>query len=943
MRTLADVLGLSEEERARFAGVATGRATRAVSPVGSGVERGRGDADPSLVGRAPELALLGRLLGGEGPPVLLLAGEPGIGKSRLLHDATRRASPLGWQVVPGGCQRREGQAPYTPLLEAVERHLARQTTAQQRVALQGCAWLVRLLPELASGPIEPLPAWTLAPAQERRLLFRAVRRFLANVAGPAGTLLALDDLQWASADACELLSTLVQAAPEAAAPLRVVAAYRDTEVAAGTPLAHLLADLARAGLARHRTIAPLTDDEIRRVLAAGSSSLAGAEAALSERVVQRAGGVPFVALSCAEALRGSDAPDVDAVPWDVTQSVRQRVAALPADAQEVLHAAAVIGRAVQPALLATVTGRPPTAVGAALDAAGGARLLTDGARGYRFAHDIIREVLEADVGPAGRATLHRRAAEALEQATDEPPIEALADHYSRSDAPERALPYLEHAGDRAEAQFAHTAAQGYYRDAVARLEESGRTREAAWVREKLAEPLVMAGRYDAALAALEPAVSVYDATGDHDSVARITARIGSVHGLRKTAREGLARVQPLLAQAHAPSPGVVALHEALVELLFVSGRFDEMLRAAERAVDLAGTVGNARLLINVTEQRSRALAQIGRSEEALRGYRDACALAQAGGGSGRGSRVLPRSLGNLAYLQFLCGAFEAAAASNQQALAHAERIGDLDVVAHQTVMRASYAFFRGAWTQARADGERSLALRREMDAPSLVAGALNVLGHVADAEGHWDEAVGYLTAAVVAAEECADRPMLRATHWILAERDLREGRPADAQARLTPLLDRPGMEELEVTLFLPTLAQAYLEMGQVARATAVVQQAIHRTRGQELRFILVDALRIQALIAIRQGHGPEAQTALDEALALAHAMPYPQGEARVLAVYGAMHLRQGERAQARVRLEAALEILRRLGAHAESDHLRQIVATMDADREGGRTTPVGGA
>jgi hypothetical protein len=63
--------------------------------------------------------------------------------------------------------------------------------------LRGCAWLVRLLPELAGGPIEPLPPWTVSPEQERRLMVGAVERFLANVAGPAGTLLVLDDLQWA--------------------------------------------------------------------------------------------------------------------------------------------------------------------------------------------------------------------------------------------------------------------------------------------------------------------------------------------------------------------------------------------------------------------------------------------------------------------------------------------------------------------------------------------------------------------------------------------------------------------------------------------------------------------------------------------------------------------------------------------------------------------------
>src|SRR5262249_45436364 len=128
--------------------------------------------------------------------------------------------------------------PLRPLVGALTRFLANRSLAQQRVDLQGCAWLVRLLPELAGTAVVPAPSWQLPPGQERRLLFGAVVRFLANVAGPAGTLLILDDLQWAGDDALDLLAALVRApswAPSGSVgsllPLRVVGAYRDTEVA----------------------------------------------------------------------------------------------------------------------------------------------------------------------------------------------------------------------------------------------------------------------------------------------------------------------------------------------------------------------------------------------------------------------------------------------------------------------------------------------------------------------------------------------------------------------------------------------------------------------------------------------------------------------------------------------------------------------------------------
>src|SRR5581483_4413632 len=148
---------------------------------------------------------------------------------------------------------------------------------------------------------EPLPPWTVPPDQERRLMFAAVERFLVNVAGPAGTLLVLDDLQWAGPDALDLLATLVRAAAghEGTVRLRVVGAYRDTEVGSRDPLAVLLADLAHGGMAALRTLRPLRPEESGQLL---DTLLADGAAVAPERrarVVQQTGGVPFFIVSYA--------------------------------------------------------------------------------------------------------------------------------------------------------------------------------------------------------------------------------------------------------------------------------------------------------------------------------------------------------------------------------------------------------------------------------------------------------------------------------------------------------------------------------------------------------------------------------------------------------------------------------------------------------------------
>jgi hypothetical protein len=183
----------------------------------------------------------------------------------------------------------------------------------------------------------------------------------------------------------------------------------------------VLADLAHAGLATHLTLGPLVGADGERLLDALLREVGPVDPTLRAQLLQRAGGVPFFAVSCVRALRPGVQEPV-ALPWDLRHSIRQRVAALAVEAQEVLGVAAVIGRRVAPGLLTAVAARPREVVLAALEAAGRAQLLVEepDAAAYQFPHDVIREVLEADVGVARRADLHRRVALALEEQSAPP-------------------------------------------------------------------------------------------------------------------------------------------------------------------------------------------------------------------------------------------------------------------------------------------------------------------------------------------------------------------------------------------------------------------------------------------------------------------------------------------------------------------------------------------
>jgi predicted ATPase len=152
----------------------------------------------------------------------------------------------------------------------------------------------------------------------------------------------------------------------------------------------------------------------------------------------------------------------------VAQTIQQRVATLSQEARELLGVAAVIGRVVEPTLLAAVTTQAERDLLAALETASRARLILEEKRVYRFAHDVIREVIEADLGTAGRLLLHWRVAQVLEQ-EDDPPVEAMAYHYTRTHERAAAAHWLERAGDRAAAGFANAAALEHFAAARAHL------------------------------------------------------------------------------------------------------------------------------------------------------------------------------------------------------------------------------------------------------------------------------------------------------------------------------------------------------------------------------------------------------------------------------------------------------------------------------------------
>jgi tetratricopeptide (TPR) repeat protein len=583
------------------------------------------------VGRRDELALLQHLLEGAEPPVVLLAGEPGMGKTRLLREAATRARAAGWTVLEGGCSRRGGQLLYSPFLEALEGRMRSQPQEQLRADLQGSPWLARLLPELAEQGLLPSPTLQVPPEQERRLLFASIAHYLTTIAGSAGTLLVLDDLQWAGADAFHLLTTLIRTCPS----LRVVGAYRTTEVSVHDPLATVVADLAREQMVRQVEIGPLARDEARALLHIVLAGRPDSEGTLIEHVLKRAGGMPFFLISYARGLQSGALmanEETIALPWDVQQVIRQRIAALPLVAQELLSVAAVVGRIIPADILVISTTRLEQELLSALDAVCQARLLVEEASNYQFAHDLIREVVEADLSAVRRRSLHRQVAASWEQRAEQCPPEVLAYHYEQAGELSVALGHLMRAAQRAKQAGAHHEEAVLLKQAMDFAEQTGQHQLALELR-------------------MQRGIAFWGATLWAEARAELTAVLGKLSAGQEAQRT---EVLNILAE----------VHHWLLDV-------PQMRRYASEALGLAERIGRDDLAARAMSALAQAESSDGETQASLSHVRQA--LARAGDIH---QPFLANGVLLASMLEYWLGHFQDAIESSRHALSLARQSSD---------------------------------------------------------------------------------------------------------------------------------------------------------------------------------------------------------------------------------------------------------------------------
>ena len=700
-------------------------------------------AGTEVVGRAPEMArleagLAAALAGRSG--LVLLTGDPGIGKTRLAREISDRAAAEGALPLWGRSWESGGAPELWPWVQILR---ALAAVPEQRALFDAeptdrREQLARILPELMpddAGPAQLPDEGDLA----RFRLFEAVSRILVRVSAARPLVLVIDDLHAADPSSILLLRFVMR--EQRTARLLVVGTIRVLEARRSPATARLLDDLAREG--ETLRLAPLEEGDVARLV--GLLLRGRPDAELVRDVYRLSEGNPLLAGEAVRLLSaggGDRALRLEAVADRLPMLVRERLDGLSADCRAALTIAAVIGREFDLADLRDASGIPAERLLDLLAEAETHGVLRGSRRDaglFGFVHGLLREASYAEAPPSRRAELHRRVGEALERRYGVDPagpsagaaglhLAELARHFGEAAQAghevAKALAYARRAGDQARHLYAYAEAAAHYAQALRLLgeaDEHGEERTELLLALGLTQTQAGDGRH--ARATYLEAAALARRRDDVQRLGRAAVGIagrGDMH--IRFDREIVELIEEALARVgEGEEPALRArLLSKLARVLYYSGPRERVVAAAAEGLAIARRVGSPSLLANALDAQHFALWGPGPTAPKLAVAEElvACAVAarlrepEAGGQCWRFVDLL--EAGDLAGALAALDAYAALAAELRQPF----------FAWRAAVHRAMLALLQGRFDEAERLGQDALAVGEHLGSrtPMLTAG-----------------------------------------------------------------------------------------------------------------------------------------------------------------------------------------------------------------------------
>jgi DNA-binding SARP family transcriptional activator len=584
--------------------------------------------------------------------VVVIEGEAGIGKSRLAEELAKHSRDNSATVVATRCHEGEAGIAYAVIGEVLQQLPSRQVMKSSEAALLEAA---RLVPELAMDAAPEPASDPGAPARFHEGLREVIT---TGLAGPVPGVMLVDDLHWADSASLEVLGYIARRLE--ATPVCIVVAWRPEEAVGRGELMHLA-----EGATRAMTVTPerLGLDDVRTLVGAGTTADVDP---LAPRLHEESEGLPLFVVEYLSAL--SSTGEDWSMPAGIVGLLRSRLARVDELARQVLGSAAVIDRTFDFETVWRISGRSELEAVDALDHLVSHGLVDPRAQGepgsptFDFSHHKIKELVYADMSPARRRVLHRRAADAM-RAAGAPPA-SIAGHYRAGGMEREAAELYAAAGEEAGSLYANREAVQHFESALALGHP-----DVAGIHERIGDLRVLVGEYAQAAVSYETAAAL----GTEAVVPRLEHKLGNVH-LRRGDWE-LAETHLDAALDTAATEDAVVKARSLADLSLVAhrkGSFEEASLRASRALDAATQSGDERALVQAHNIAGILAKSDGDIPAALHHGEASLGLARRLGDPG----AQVAALNNLALSAQASGDLGRALALTEEALSLCSRMGD---------------------------------------------------------------------------------------------------------------------------------------------------------------------------------------------------------------------------------------------------------------------------
>lgn len=845
---------------------------------------------PTMIGRESQLQELEayyHLARGGSGSVVFVAGEAGVGKTRLVREFAERVGALaGTKVLEGRCYDEEPSVPYGPFVDAI-RSAMRDQGAGAVVEAAGpvTADLAKILPEVEA--LAPPTALAADPQNEKRRLFEAIYRALRPESVGDCRVLILEDLHWSDPTSQELVRFLARTVERDR--FIVLATYRTEEVHRRHPLAHLLAELTRERRHREVRLFPLSRQEVRSML---NATLKGPlPGRFADALYDRTAGNPFFVEEALRSLIEGDRLDTLLqqaqqgkrivneleMPASVGDSILGRISDLDGTTVQVLDYAAVIGRRFDFDLLLKLSGLDETELLRSIQLLVERQLVVEESAGeedrYSFRHALTREAVYNDLLGRVRRMKHREVLLAIEESRATGPeevIDQLAYHSLQARELSKAANYARLAGDRAARIHAYREAVAHYEVALELAQDEDAMARAELL-EKLGEVSFPLG--DTALYSryYQEAQKLYEQAGNRLKVGDIYRWLAETSWQAGDTKAAFENIRAALAVLEGEPPGreLAMAYSELAAFHILSSRPRESLEWGEKALRLAQELGDEGVQAYSMNWVGCSLVELGEPGRGIESLERSLEMAKR---SGMSSHAI-RAYSNLGVMLCILGDFARAAEVLQGGSKFADEAG---------------------WESGRGKLTGNLG-RAEMEL------------------GHWNRAHELFDWTIRSGDTGYTAARLFAIPW-KGELLLRQGRPEEAKRLLESILsesERQG-EFNNLQRLLRTMARVWLALGEPESAAAAMDSCIGLWK--DIRPVRTDPNMLGYGIEayLRTGCDEQARELLETLSGVAARGPTPLALARLEDSLGRMAAREGRHVEAADHFGRSIQLWREI-------------------------------